>query len=346
MFSTSQPTTKKNHQTIPIIRKVASFVAFLDAAAQHYPSLLVFASLSSHAPIFEYCSSMLNDGGDDVDWTRVGRYLGNATGTRANFQGIYIDDFYVIMCTPDKTTYVRHASSEIRPCLHMEAMVAMRDAMREHAPKAQFLPLVYNDNLGYALPGAHGLGAPEGVRFVPPATTSATFSFVEAPRTGDAYVLRFFFKNMLQAWERGDIKNTTFTNIANFRALVDGHVVLDVDASSGVSVQMFKQDVTSELLGSLSVSRELKFEVVPTAKAATTPGSQTSDRCTFVFGVELRRQSDGVDVLNHSSVRYLAASPATSPSPPTRPVCWMWRTPSSCNKRSPLPPLSPPITPS
>merc|ERR1719174_2971735 len=95
---------------------------------------------------------MLNDGGDDVDWTRVGRYL-------------------------DKTTYVRHASSEIRPCLHMDAMVAMRDAMREHAPKAQFLPLVYNDNLGYALPGAHGLGAPEGVRFVPPATTSATFSF-------------------------------------------------------------------------------------------------------------------------------------------------------------------------
>ena len=90
---------------------------------------------------------MLNDGGDDVDWTRVGRYLGNATGTRANFQGIYIDDFYVIMCTPDKTTYVRHASSEIRPCLHMDAMVAMRDAMREHAPKAQFLPLVYTINL-------------------------------------------------------------------------------------------------------------------------------------------------------------------------------------------------------
>ena len=56
-------------------------------AAQVHPELEVFASLSSHAPTFEYCPSMLNDEGNDVDWTRVGHYIGNATRARSNFYG-------------------------------------------------------------------------------------------------------------------------------------------------------------------------------------------------------------------------------------------------------------------
>ena len=274
----------------------------------------MFASLSSHAPAFEYCPHMLNDLGDDVNWTRVGQYLGNATGNRTNFRGIYIDDFYVIMCTPDKTTYVRHGSPKVHPCLQMDAMVAMKDALRKQAPRAQFMPLVYNDNLGYALPGAHGLGAPSGVRFVPPAATSATFSMLPPAHPTDKFVLRFFYKSILQAWERGDIKNTTFIDIVRFRALVNDHLVLDVDAANGVSVEMFKQDVTTQMLNGSGANRSLRFEVIPTAKAATTSGATSSDRCTFVFGLELRRQSDEEDVLDHHSVRYAAVPGAIAQS--------------------------------
>ena len=289
-------------------------MAFLDVAAKRYPALSIFASLSSHAPAFEYCAHMLNDLGDDVDWTRVGQYLGNATGNRTNFRGIYIDDFYVIMCTPDKTTYVRHASSKVHPCLKMDAMAAMKTALRKQAPTAKFIPLVYNDNLGYALPGAHGLGAPSGVQFVPPAATSATFSFLPPGHANDKFVLRFFYKSILQAWERGDIKNSTFIDVVRFRVLVNDHLVLDVDPAAGVSVEMFKQDVSTHILDGTAASGSLAFEVIPTTKAATTPGATSSDRCTFVFGVELRRQSDGVDVLDHLSVRYAGGAGAIAQS--------------------------------
>ena len=51
--------------------EIAALVSFLDQAALAYPALSVFATLSSHAPTFEYCSPMLNDARDDVDWVRV-----------------------------------------------------------------------------------------------------------------------------------------------------------------------------------------------------------------------------------------------------------------------------------
>ena len=64
--------------------------AFRYMGKKHSPRFL--ATVEQSRAVIQECdidefSSMLNDGGDDVDWTRVGRYLGNATGTRQTFKG-------------------------------------------------------------------------------------------------------------------------------------------------------------------------------------------------------------------------------------------------------------------
>merc|ERR1712196_607122 len=117
-------------------------------------------------------------------------------------------------------------------------MGSMMAAMRRHSPQAKFVPLVYADNLGYALPNSHALGAPAGVTFIPPASSSAVFPLPSVRREG-RYILQFFYKNMLQAWERGDM-NPVYVNVARLKVSISGHELLDVDISSGTSVAMFR----------------------------------------------------------------------------------------------------------
>ena len=59
---------------------IGDLVDFLDAAAESYPELRVFATYSSHHPLSEYCTGYLNDGKTDVNWTRVGTMLAAHTG--------------------------------------------------------------------------------------------------------------------------------------------------------------------------------------------------------------------------------------------------------------------------
>ena len=63
-------------------------------------------------------------------------------------------------------------------------------------------------------------------------------------------------------------------------------------AAAGVSVQMFELDVSARLLNASEGAR-VAFRVYPTRSAATRAEAAEPDRCVFVFGVELRRQSDG-----------------------------------------------------
>eukprot|EP01051_Picozoa_sp_SAG22_P010742 SAG22_NODE_983_length_6163_cov_8.370053_5_plen_461_part_00 len=76
---------------------VDDLVEFLDAAAVQYPDLRVFAGLSSHHPLLDYCPLYLNDQRTDVNWTRVGAVIANRTRGRTNFVGIYID--VRLLCT-------------------------------------------------------------------------------------------------------------------------------------------------------------------------------------------------------------------------------------------------------
>eukprot|EP01047_Picozoa_sp_COSAG01_P092609 COSAG01_NODE_23945_length_796_cov_0.691535_1_plen_214_part_10 len=115
-----------------------TFGIFLSAAEQLYPELRVFACLSSHAPIFEYCSKFADSHGPakglEVNWTRTGQLIAQSSVGRSNFHGIYIDDWYVIMCSVQTRQYVRHGSKIRRPCLRMSDMKQMRNAMRQIQP--------------------------------------------------------------------------------------------------------------------------------------------------------------------------------------------------------------------
>jgi hypothetical protein len=80
---------------------LSDFVDFLDAAAGTYPELRVFAQLSSHGPLTGYCPTYLNDAKTDVNWTRTAAIIANRTLGRSNFVGLYLDDFYAMICRPE-----------------------------------------------------------------------------------------------------------------------------------------------------------------------------------------------------------------------------------------------------
>ena len=62
------------------------------------------------------------DAASDVNWTRVGTELASRTISRPNLRGMYIDAFYVMMCTPEANTYVRHGSATPLPCVPVAAL--------------------------------------------------------------------------------------------------------------------------------------------------------------------------------------------------------------------------------
>ena len=88
---------------------IEDVVAFLTKAAVEYPDLRVFAVLGAHAPLFEYCPAYLDDAKTDINWTRVGGAIASATVGKSNFAGMYIDDFFAMMCTPERKRFAVRA---------------------------------------------------------------------------------------------------------------------------------------------------------------------------------------------------------------------------------------------
>eukprot|EP01045_Picozoa_sp_COSAG04_P026888 COSAG04_NODE_3825_length_2492_cov_2.320100_1_plen_719_part_10 len=89
-----------------------TLAGFADAARKGYPELRLFATLSSHAPIYEYCSEFVASHGDgnkiDVNWTATGQAIAGRMKDHPNWLGLYVDDFYLVMCSAQSVSYVRH----------------------------------------------------------------------------------------------------------------------------------------------------------------------------------------------------------------------------------------------
>ena len=68
-----------------------------------------------------------------------------------------------------------------------ESADALRSALKAVRPDLFFIPLVYTQQFGYGLPGAHVIGAPGGAPFA--GTASAAVSFATAAGDGQAGAL-------------------------------------------------------------------------------------------------------------------------------------------------------------
>ena len=293
---------------------IGDLVNFLDAAAVQYPGLSVFAGMSSHHPIADYCHLYLNDQKTDVNWTRVGAVIANRTQGRSNFMGLYIDDFYVMMCTPESTTYSRHGPA--LPCVPVSAMDDMRGAMHAINPSLAFFPLVYHVQTAFVVPGSFVLGAGAGTSFLPPARAAATIALSPTP-SGDsgapapkAMTLRFFYHCELSAWanamgshaasERSHPVNGTVL----FQATLNGHVLLSVDASTVHDISIFEADVSQWLhttphhpttttegqIEQQGQKDQIVFSTFPTAVAADmnhTWMRKDAYKTSYVFGATL-----------------------------------------------------------
>ena len=94
---------------------LALFARFLAEAERIYPELRVFACLSSHSPIFEYCAAYWDTSGPakglEVNWTQTGHLVAAHTVGRPNFHGL---------CEPRATQHAhasrRHVSSIRATC--------------------------------------------------------------------------------------------------------------------------------------------------------------------------------------------------------------------------------------
>jgi hypothetical protein len=273
---------------------------FLSAAEQLYPELRVFACLSSHAPIFEYCSEFADSHGPakglEVNWTRTGQLIAQSSVGRSNFHGIYIDDWYVIMCSVQTRQYVRHGSKTRRPCLRMSDMKQMRNAMRQIQPHAIFMPLVYHDQLGLALDGGYAVGAAERIPFGVGDVASVTFYpqrvattanqvdttsvgglFAERTKsdaTNEPVTLSFFYRNMLNVWTRGEGVAKTAGQVY-LDVMCDGDLVHSVDTALDMSV----------VLANISL-RSVPDNISFVARPCKTSDSSTL-RISYVFGVQL-----------------------------------------------------------
>jgi hypothetical protein len=321
---------------------IADLVSFLDAAAVQYPGLSVFAGMSSHHPVADYCHLYLNDQKTDVNWTRVGAVIANRTQGRSNFMGIYIDDFYAMMCTPESTTYSRHGSPAL-PCVPVSAMDDMRGAMHAINPSLAFFPLVYHVQTAFVVPGSFVLGAGAGTSFIPPARAAATIALPPAPSDdgdsddGDdagvaapkAMTLRFFYHCELSAWANtmGSHAASERTHPVNgtvlFQATLNGHVLLSVDASTVHDISIFETDVSQWLHrstgrhgGQQGQTDQIVFSTFPTAAAADTNHTwmrKDAYKTSYVFGLTLNGQPLAAPVkYSTSDGKLLAREPTES----------------------------------
>jgi hypothetical protein len=301
---------------------IGDLVAFLDAAAAQMPELKVFASLSSHHPLADYCHLYLNDQKTDVNWTRVGAVIANATRGRHNFVGVYIDDFYVMMCTPESSTFSRHGPS--LPCVPLSAMDNMRAAMQAITPSLDLMPLVYHLQAAFIVPNSYVIGAPGHVAFVPPAKAAVSMTLPPPARTTDkkSVTLRFFYHCWLSVWTKPGMLPVNGTVI--FQATVNGHVVLSVDASTVHETSFFEAEISQWLADDDDVDSSapvaLSFETFPTAAAASPEHHWMKKDCwktSYVFGVSLDTSHpapnpDAVQFSKSGGAELLAREPTES----------------------------------
>lgn len=268
------------------------------------PALRVFATLSSHHPLQDYCAQYLNDAKSDVNWTRVGTVIASRTLGRSNFMGIYIDDFFVMMCTPEASSFSRHGSAAEIPCVPVAAMDNMRAAMQSINPRLAFFPLVYHIQTQYIVPHSYVLGAGQGVPFVGSAWAGVSLELARtqdplavAPRhsafrrqlTAASSTLRFYYVSYLSFWNKG-VGHPPVSGTVMFEARVNGHVVLSVDASEIPAVQLFQQDVSQWISAGNHSSVNVSFAMSPTALTSQPKYHWMIKDCyktSYVYGVEL-----------------------------------------------------------
>jgi hypothetical protein len=267
---------------------IEDLVTFLDAAAVQAPGLKVFAVTSSHHALFQYCDKYLNGNKTAVNWTAVGHTIATETAGRSNFAGIYIDDFYVMMCRPEATTFRLHGAKAATPCVSMSDMDRMRAAMHAINPTLAFMPLVYHSELAWAVPHSYVIGAVG--KFVPPAKASAAL-LLEPPDSA-VTTLRFYYNTRLSAWNSPRVvaQGQTVNGTIVFEAAVNGHVVLSVDASVHHGIAVFQADVGHLLTGGGNAPVNVTFSTFPTAAAADRAHLWMQRDCyktSYVFGVSL-----------------------------------------------------------
>ena len=112
--------------------------------------------------------------------------------------GMYIDDFYVMMCTPETGSFARHGAATPTPCVPISAMDTMRHKMQEINPRIAFMPLVYHLQTPYIAPNSWVMGAGEHVAFLPPAVAAVSVRL--AVLGPSSRRLRFFYHCTLSAW--------------------------------------------------------------------------------------------------------------------------------------------------
>ena len=152
---------------------------------------------------------------------------------------MYIDDFYVMMCTPEAKTFVRHGSATPLPCVPVAALDTARSAMQAINPRIGFMPLVYHLQIPYIVPHSYVLGAGQGVAFLPPARATvqmqvAAGGALQEDRT--TTTLRFYYHSTLSAWSKdkpwAKPGAKPVAGLVQFEAAVNGQTVLSVDAVS------------------------------------------------------------------------------------------------------------------
>jgi hypothetical protein len=309
---------------------IEDFVRFLDAAAVQSPGLKVFAVTSSHHELFQYCHQYLNDNKTAVNWTRVGGVIAHRTAGRENFAGIYIDDFYVMMCRPEATSFKLHGAKAATPCVTMADLDKMRAAMHAVNPTLELLPLVYHSELMWAQNDSIVLGQAGGGKFVPPARASASLLLKQLPQrlsAGSASRrLRFYYNTRLSGWNNPRLiaAGQTVNGTIMFEASVNGHVILSVDAAAAHGVQVFDQDI-GHVLPDQASTVSVTFATYPTAAAADSAHLWMQRDCyrtSYVFGVSLSGDGAIAPVLKikysaTAGVRYalLLTCPCTTPFP-------------------------------
>ena len=273
----------------------------------------IFAVLGSHSPLVEYCPVFHNAAGTDLNWTAVGHELATRAAGYPHFLGVYVDDFYAAI---NHTGHASFGRGGVRvPAYSLaESADALRSALKAVRPDLFFIPLVYTQQFGYGLPGAHVIGAPGGAPFA--GTASAAVSFAtEAAGDGqaealDGATLRLFYVNDLDAWY---LNATTVLGAISLSVSVNGHELMRVDAASEANARRFKMALPAGLLkpgggDTITVTSH------PTGALAGTGHMQSLDRLSYVWGVSLKTAA-GKELVRSGSASYSTSSPTLVAQP-------------------------------
>jgi hypothetical protein len=261
----------------------------------------VFAVLGSHSPLIEYCSVFHNSAGTDLNWTAVGHELATRAAGYPHFVGVYIDDFYAAINHTGHASFGR-GGQRVPAYSLAESADALRSALKAVRPDLFFIPLVYTQQFGYGLPGAHVIGAPGGAPFAGSASASVSFA-TEAAAAGaqaeDGATLRLFYINDLDAWY---LNATAVLGAVSLTVSVNGEQLMSVDTASEANARRFKVVLPAGLLKP-GGGDEIRVTSRPTGALAGTEHLQSLDRLSYVWGVSVKTQA-GNELVRSGSASY------------------------------------------